>query len=73
MNKKNIIIQLVIVIAIILVANLLSRELYFRLDFTEDNRYTFSKATEEVIDELNGVVTITAYFSEDLPPQLLTD
>ncbi|WP_421870034.1 GldG family protein [Marinoscillum sp.] len=72
MNKKNIIIQLVIVIAIILVANLLSRELYFRLDFTEDNRYTFSKATEEVIDELNGVVTITAYFSEDLPPQLLT-
>lgn len=71
MNKKNILIQLVIVIAIILVANLLSNELYFRLDFTEDDRYTFSKATEEVIDELDGVVTITAYFSEDLPPQLM--
>ena len=71
MNKKNILIQLVIVIAIILVANLLSNELYFRLDFTEDDRYTFSEATEEVIEELNGVVTITAYFSEDLPPQLM--
>ena len=71
MNKKNIIIQLVIVIAIILVANLLSNELYFRLDFTEDDRYTFSEATEEVLEELNGVVTITAYFSEDLPPQLM--
>lgn len=71
MNRKNIIIQLVIVLAIIVVANLLSNELYFRLDFTEDNRYTFSKATKDVIDELDGVVTITAYFSEDLPPQLI--
>jgi len=71
MNRKNIIIQLGIVLAIILVANLISNELYFRLDFTEENQYTFSEATQEVLDELNGVITITAYFSEDLPPQLL--
>jgi len=71
MNRKNIIIQLGIVLAIILVANLISNELYFRLDFTEDNRYTFSEATKEVIDELNGVITVKAYFSEDLPPQLM--
>ncbi|WP_421896812.1 GldG family protein [Marinoscillum sp.] len=71
MNRKNIIIQLGIVLAIILVANLISNELYFRLDFTEDNRYTFSDATREVIDELNGVITVKAYFSEDLPPQLM--
>ncbi|MEQ8472522.1 MAG: Gldg family protein [Marinoscillum sp.] len=71
MNKKNIIIQVVIVLAIILVANLISNELYFRLDFTEDNRYTFSDATEDVVKNIDGVVTITAYFSEDLPPQLM--
>lgn len=71
MNRKNILIQLVIVLAIIVVANLLSSQLYFRLDFTEDNRYTFSEATKDVIDELDGVVTVTAYFSEELPPQLL--
>ncbi len=71
MNRKNIIIQLGIVLAIILVANLISNELYFRLDFTEDNRCTFSEATKEVIDELNGVITVKAYFSEDLPPQLM--
>lgn len=71
MNRKNIIIQVVIVLAIILVANLISNELYFRLDFTEDNRYTFSKATEDVVKNIDGVVTITAYFSEDLPPQLM--
>ncbi|MFT6865680.1 MAG: gliding-associated putative ABC transporter substrate-binding component GldG [Cyclobacteriaceae bacterium] len=71
MNKKNIILQLVIVLAIILVANLISNSLYFRLDFTEDNRYTFSKATKDVLNELDGVITIKAYFSEDLPAQLL--
>ena len=71
MKKKNIIIQLIVVLAIILVANLISNSLYFRLDFTEDDRYTFSQATEDVLDELNGVITIKAYFSEDLPAQLL--
>ncbi len=71
MKKKNIILQLIIVLAIILVANLISNSLYFRLDFTEDNRYTFSKATNDVLEELNGVITIKAYFSEDLPAQLL--
>ena len=71
MNRKNIIIQVLIVLAIVLVANLISNELYFRLDFTEDERYTFSDATLDVIDDVNGVITITAYFSEDLPAQLL--
>ncbi len=71
MNRKNIFLQLSIVLAIILVVNLISSELYLRLDFTEDQRYTFSDATKDVIDEVNGVITVTAYFSEDLPAQLL--
>lgn len=71
MNRRNILIQLIIVLAIIIVANLVSEQLYFRLDFTEDNRYTLSEATREVLDDLEDVVTVTAYFSEDLPPQLL--
>lgn len=73
MKRKSIFIQIGIVLAIILVANLISNELYFRLDFTEDNQYTFSKATKDVLKDLDGVITITAYFSEDLPPQLLSN
>ncbi len=71
MKKGNIIIQLLVIAAIVIVANLISNRLYFRLDFTEDNRYTFSEATKDVLDDLEGVVTIKAYFSEDLPSQLL--
>ena len=71
MKKGNIIVQLIVLTAIVIVVNLISNQLYFRLDFTEDNRYTFSQATENVLDELDGVVTVKAYFSEDLPSQLL--
>lgn len=73
MKKQSIIIQLLIVIAIVVVANLLSDLLYFRLDFTEDKRYTLSSATKDILEDLDGVVTVTAYFSEDLPPQLLSN
>lgn len=62
--------QLLIVIAIVVVANLISRGLYFRLDFTEDQRYTLSKATEDVLADLNEVITVQAYFTEELPAQL---
>lgn len=73
MKKQTIIIQLVIILAIVIIANLVSNQLYFRLDFTEDNRYTLSDATEDVLSELDDVITVTAYFSEDLPPQLLSN
>ncbi len=73
MKKQTILIQLVVIAAIVVVANLLSNQLYFRLDFTEDKRYTLSEATKDVLDDLGEVITVTAYFSDDLPPQLLNN
>lgn len=73
MKKQAIIFQLLIIVAIIIVANLLSNTLYFRLDFTEDQRYTLSDASKNILDELDDVVTVSAYFSEDLPPQLISN
>jgi gliding-associated putative ABC transporter substrate-binding component GldG len=72
MNKGQVIIRLVIFLGIIVVINLISSKLYFRLDFTEDNRYTLSNATEGTLDELEDVITVTAYFTSDLPPQMLS-
>lgn len=73
MKKNNIFIQLLIFIAIVVVVNLISDKLYFRLDFTADDRYTLSKATEDVLEDLEDVVTVRAFFSEDLPAQLLSN
>ena len=46
---------------------------FFRLDFTSDSRYTLSRPTEEILDNLDEVITVTAYFSEELPPQLMSN
>ena len=73
MKKQTIVIQILVILAIIVVANLLSNQLYFRLDFTEDKRYTLSNATEDILEDLDDVITVSAYFSEDLPPQLLNN
>ena len=54
-----------------MVVNLISSKLFFRLDFTADKRYTLSEATKNTLKDLGDVITVTAYFSEDLPPQLL--
>jgi gliding-associated putative ABC transporter substrate-binding component GldG len=71
MTKQAIIVKLAIFFAILVVANLVSSKLFFRLDFTADKRYTLSEATKSTLKDLDDVITVTAYFSEDLPPQLL--
>jgi gliding-associated putative ABC transporter substrate-binding component GldG len=70
-SSSKIVLNSILITAIIVLINLVADQLYFRLDFTADQRYTLSQATEEIVKELDDIVTITAYFSEDLPPQLI--
>jgi gliding-associated putative ABC transporter substrate-binding component GldG len=69
-NKKSINTQILLVFAILLVINILSNRFFFRLDFTSDNRYTLSQATKNILKSLDEPVTVTAYFTEDLPPNI---
>lgn len=70
MNKQSITARIILILAIIVVVNVLSTRLFVRLDFTADKRYTLSKSTENILKNLDEPVTVTAYFSEDLPPNL---
>ncbi len=69
-NKKSITTQIFLIIAVLIVVNILSEQFFFRLDFTADQRYTLSKATKDILKQLDEPVTVTAYFTEDLPPNL---
>ena len=62
MKKQKIIIQFLAIAGIILIANLLFNQLYFRLDFTEDKQYTLSAATKDILNDLDEVITVRAYF-----------
>ena len=57
-------------LGILILVNILAAKYFFRLDFTEDKRYTLSDATKDLLEELVEPVTIKAYFSGNLPPQL---
>ncbi|MCT4613517.1 MAG: Gldg family protein [Marinifilaceae bacterium] len=71
MNRKNLIIASVLIASIVLVVNLISKKLSFRIDLTDDNIYTLSKASYDILEDLDTPVTIKAYFSEQLPPNII--
>ena len=62
--------SILLVIGIILLVNIISNRFFLRLDFTADQRYSLSDATEDILENLTDPVTVTAYFSEDLPPDI---
>ncbi|MBN2166866.1 MAG: Gldg family protein [Marinilabiliaceae bacterium] len=69
MNRKNLKYYLLLVFGILVLVNILSDRFFMRLDFTEDERYTLSQTTIDILNEMEEPVTIKAYFSEGLQPQ----
>jgi gliding-associated putative ABC transporter substrate-binding component GldG len=68
---KSITTQVLLMVGIVIVVNILSEQFFLRLDLTADKSYTLSKATKNILRSLEEPVTVTAYFTEDVPPQLL--
>lgn len=69
-NRRATALQLLLIGGIAILANILAGELLIRFDLTADNRYTLSEPSREIARDLGDPVTVTAYFSESLPPQL---
>ncbi len=69
-KKKHLNYYILLVLGIFILINILAAKYFFRLDFTEDKRYTLSQSTLDIIQNLNEPVTVTAYFSENLQPEL---
>jgi gliding-associated putative ABC transporter substrate-binding component GldG len=67
-SKSTITYFILLASGVIILLNILSNRFFFRLDLTEDGRYTLSKSTKNVLKNLDETVTITAYFSKNLPP-----
>ena len=67
---QNKLYTILLVAGILLLINMLSRRFFWRLDLTEDKQYTLSKATTNILKNLDDLVTVKAYFSEDLPPSV---
>lgn len=63
-SKINVI---VLAILVLLGINYASRYFFLRFDLTENNEFTLSKASKDILTNLDDAVEVTAYFSDDLP------
>lgn len=70
-NRKQIISSILLIIGVLALINILSVNYFVRLDFTADKQYTLSKVTKSILKNLKEPVTVTVYFSEDVPTPLL--
>lgn len=60
------------VIGAIVAINLLGTRVFGRLDLTEKKVYTLSPASKDVVRNLPDYLSVKAYISKDLPPELAT-
>ncbi|HHF52986.1 MAG TPA: hypothetical protein ENL43_01310, partial [candidate division WOR-3 bacterium] len=59
------------ILAAFLLINIISTNWHARLDLTENKRYTLSSSTKEILKNLDDIVIVKVFFSENLPPYLL--
>ena len=67
MAKKKQILHFILILAAVIFANVLAQNLFFRIDLTEENRYSMNDATKKVLEELQDQVYIEVYLEGDFP------
>lgn len=58
----------VLLIGLILL-NFIGSKIYKRFDLTEDKRYTLSKATEKIVENVKDLIVVTVYLKGDFPAE----
>ncbi len=70
MNKKSYIKSALLLVVAFIVLVVISEKYNFRIDLTEGGQYSMSDATENILENLDKPIMVTAYFTDELPPHL---
>lgn len=68
-NKKTSLINTVIFFTIVIFINLISLNIFFRLDFSKGKIYSLSNSSKDAVRHLDDRLIVKAYFTKELPPQ----
>ncbi len=66
-RRLTILLQAVLGVALLILVNQLANRYFFRLDLTEEKRFSITEATKHELAELADNVTIEVYLAGDLP------
>jgi len=69
-NKNNFAIYLGLLIVAIFLLNYISRSYYGRFDLTDTQMFTISESSKTVLENIDDLLIMRAYFSEDLGSEL---
>jgi gliding motility-associatede transport system auxiliary component len=67
MRKKNLLINTIVFVAIIIFLNLVSVSVFGRIDLSKGRIHALSKSSKEAVRSLEDRLVIKAYFSKNLP------
>jgi gliding-associated putative ABC transporter substrate-binding component GldG len=69
-SASNAAAYVLLTIGAVVALNLIGTRVFGRLDLTENKVYTLSKASKDIVGALPDYLTVKAYISKDLPPEL---
>ena len=67
---SNVVLYAVFVAGAVVLVNLIGTRVFGRLDLTEKHIYTLSKASKDLVKNLPDYLSVKAYISKDLPPEI---
>ena len=65
--KKSVLVPGLLLFIILFLLNAISRNWFFRWDLTDNNMYSLSSSSEAVVEQVDDLLTMKVYFSDDLP------
>jgi len=66
-RRQQAIVRAALVLGIIVLINIISLNIFFRIDLTGNKIYTLSDASKQVVGSLDDKLVVKAYFTDNLP------
>ena len=66
-DKKTFITYIGIIGSILIILNIISRNVFFRWDLTNNKMYSLSESSKSVVAKIDDRLTMKVYFSDNLP------
>jgi ABC-2 type transport system permease protein len=71
-NRSELIVYILAVLGIVVLINYAATRWFGRIDMTEGKEYSISDATKAILKDLDDIVNIRVFFSDNLPPHVHT-
>ncbi len=69
-NRRRALLRLLLVAAILVLLNYACSQLFFRIDLTEEKRYSLSEPTKELLRHQDDIIYVKIYLAGELTPNL---